>query len=1265
MGANDLILSGQSLGTVLNTTPVFHSASDGVPVCERVCDFRACVKSSMVCSGGINSNRAAADGTHSAKTNSGVSVREREGEREGEKEGDPRACVKDNVVCSGDVVSDRAVFDDTHCAASVNNNPSRQSCTFPNMSFKILSWNVNGLGPKLKSKEFVSFVRSFDFICFTETFLESFVSDLFPDYKSFYKPALRFSKKEPKIGRCSGGVVCLFKSAFKPFISRVKMDYSNFLVFLIDKGMFGTSKDIVYVCAYVPPEGSPFYSFFDIDNGIELLEECLCDCLIRFDDVHIILSGDLNARTSNISYDITSFDSSVNTPHDSVPINVERDSQDKVLNNFGKLLLNSCNMFSLRILNGACNGDHNGCYTFISDAGSSVDDYFLLSNDLFNIFYSSIDLCIKERFDSDHMPLVFNIFKGNSNSYNNPCTQEEEQVVEKIVWNDDLLHTFADSMKTDESRRMLEYAISLIDNDINKALETFNDCIRKNAQCMQRTIRTNANQRSDNWFDRECRLARTSLRKLYRKFRRTGNKHDGSALSIARREYKRLLKRKEKDFHNALLSNLLSTVNDQKQFWANVQKVSHKKKFVGNNISLDEWFRHFKELLEKDCVVTEDDFEDDDTDRYFNRPISREEILLAFRKIKNKKAAGPDGIVGELLKNAGGDVIDFFIIFFNVLFQKGMYPESWSEGIVLPLYKKGNVNDPSNYRGITLSDVTSKLYSSIINCRLQEWDEENNITGEIQAGFKKNHSTVDHMFTLLALIQKQFCFGRKLYVAFIDFQKAFDSVNRKILWPILFKNGIKGNLYRCVKSMYNCVKVKVRSGSKLTQCINCTYGVKQGDVCSPVLFSLFINELAVEVIKNGKHGAMFTTDYFELFILLLADDVALLSETVIGLQTQLNSLHQVSHSMGLKVNLDKSNIIVFRKGGHLAAREKWFFNNSVMPVVNAYKYLGIFFSTKLSFTMACSHITSRAKISALCILRKLRALNNNNLNLLLRLFDSQIQPIAQYGSEIWGLEESASQCEKVHLLVLKKFLGLNNTTPNDLIYGDTGRYPIFINSIINCIRYWLELTRMDKSRLPRKAYEMLYDLDVRNKCNWVSKVRNKLYQLGFGFVWTNQGVVNFKQFLYILKDRLVSCRWQEWNTHIQNSERFSVYKTFCVVHDLKKYLAIDIPMHLKIVTAKFRMGISDISLHYYRYRKHEESDLICPLCNNAKEDDLHFLLCCPVLKKLRERYIPLKFQRDPCQFRLSLLLASENETIVKNMSTYLFKALRLRSKLSM
>ena len=111
--------------------------------------------------------------------------------------------------------------------------------------------------------------------------------------------------------------------------------------------------------------------------------------------------------------------------------------------------------------------------------------------------------------------------------------------------------------------------------------------------------------------------------------------------------------------------------------------------------------------------------------------------------------------------------MDVLVKFFNALFNRGIYPDSWTESIILPVFKKSNQNDPNNYRGISLCDTSSKLYSSIINNRIQEWIERNNLTGECQACFKKDYSTV-------AIIQKEFTLNRKLYVAFIDFEKAFE-----------------------------------------------------------------------------------------------------------------------------------------------------------------------------------------------------------------------------------------------------------------------------------------------------------------------------------------------------------------------------------------------------------------------------------------------------------------------------------------------------------
>ena len=124
----------------------------------------------------------------------------------------------------------------------------------------------------------------------------------------------------------------------------------------------------------------------------------------------------------------------------------------------------------------------------------------------------------------------------------------------------------------------------------------------------------------------------------------------------------------------------------------------------------------------------------------------------------------------------------------------------------------------------------------------------NNITGECQAGFKRNYSTTDHMFTLLALIQKQFSLNRKMYVAFIDFEKAFESINRKLIWTILLKNGIKGKLYRCIKSMYNSVKVEFDVDLSWPTTLSVQL-VWSREMSVAQFYFLFINELTLEVIK--------------------------------------------------------------------------------------------------------------------------------------------------------------------------------------------------------------------------------------------------------------------------------------------------------------------------------------------------------------------------------------------------------------------------------
>ena len=112
------------------------------------------------------------------------------------------------------------------------------------------------------------------------------------------------------------------------------------------------------------------------------------------------------------------------------------------------------------------------------------------------------------------------------------------------------------------------------------------------------------------------------------------------------------------------------------------------------------------------------------------------------------------------------------------------------------------------------------------------------------------------------------------------------------------------------------------------------------------MFSLFISEVADFVRENGKHGIQLIPGFEEIFLLLFADDIVLISSTPSGLQNQIDNLEKASKSLGLTVNLDKTKVMIFRKGGHIAAGEKWFYDGKEMEIVNSYKYLGFTLTTK-------------------------------------------------------------------------------------------------------------------------------------------------------------------------------------------------------------------------------------------------------------------------------------------------------------------------------
>jgi len=224
------------------------------------------------------------------------------------------------------------------------------------------------------------------------------------------------------------------------------------------------------------------------------------------------------------------------------------------------------------------------------------------------------------------------------------------------------------------------------------------------------------------------------------------------------------------------------------------------------------------------------------------------EVELAIEKLISPKSPGTDQIPAKLIK-AGDRKIRYEIHTLIISFwNKEELPEEWKESIIVPIYKKGDKTDCSNYRGISYLPSTYKILSSILLSRLTPYAEE--IIGDHQCGFRRNRSTTDHIFCIRQILEKKWEYINALHQHFIDFKKACDSVRREVLYNILVEFGIHMIL---IKIGLNEKYGRVRVDKNLSGLFTFRNGFRQGGAISPLLFNCFL-EYAIRRIQVNKDG---------------------------------------------------------------------------------------------------------------------------------------------------------------------------------------------------------------------------------------------------------------------------------------------------------------------------------------------------------------------------------------------------------------------------
>ena len=269
------------------------------------------------------------------------------------------------------------------------------------------------------------------------------------------------------------------------------------------------------------------------------------------------------------------------------------------------------------------------------------------------------------------------------------------------------------------------------------------------------------------------------------------------------------------------------------------------------------------------------------------------------------------------------------------------------------------------------------------------------------------------------------------------------------------------------------------------------------------------------------------------------------------------------------------------------------------------------------------------------------------------MLDAQILSVLLYSSEVWGLYD-CSMIETVHLEALKRFLNLPIRVPNLIVYGETGRYPLFVNGIIRSVRYWLRLLRMEDYRYPRMMYGKLLNSTHRN---WTHRIKEILCKYDYEDIWISQNVGNEAMFIRNLKQRIVHEYINDWERALVMSGRYSFYRLIKPSWGRETYLYALDKKPFRDVYVQFRAGFSELYCHKLRFSKENQDNLyVCPSCREEFECEFHVLYGCPVYEDLRR-----KFMYNFRDFnRVEQLLSSIDTYTIRDMAMFLYYALKRR-----
>lgn len=1162
-------------------------------------------------------------------------------------------------------------------------------------------WNVQGLFPsddyKTYNHLFLKEIGELDLVGLVETHtiegqnyepIEGF------DTKYFHRP------KHNRARSGSGGIAILAKPHIVKGLKYFPSKENNYIWIKLDKYYFTLQQDIYLCVAYIPPPDSTYSKRLQ-ENILDSIETDVYKYKEKGD---VLLMGDLNARVGH-GEDYIGNDNDKYIPlHEGYVLDSQinhRMSQDLVMDDRGKHLLEVCLAGQMRILNGRKIGDTFGYFTCHKYNGSSVVDYGVASERLTEqIMYFRVHPFIGSLSDHCMISLMLMI---TCNDISAPPIELSDIPVQ-FKWDENSEFNF---------KTALQFPIIL--KKIDEAENNINDCTDEESlnkatlnlssiyiEVAKLTLKMKSTKRPKHikkpWIS-------SRIKQMEREVNKKGQMMIKYRTGESRIRYFRALKlfRKERKYARRYYFkqkmeelNLLETSNPKK-FWALLQDIKDGKAPINHADKIEPgiWYDYIMNKNKNKTSPDEENYLKDFITKNSNKSfteldysINKNELHEAMKKLKNGKSPGLDQITNQMIK-AGSDQLNTILLrLFNKVFSLSIYPNTWSVGFITNIFKKGSFHCPQNYRGITITSSVGKLFNSILNFRLQKYLLKNELISPCQIGFEKGSSTADHIFTLKTAIDKYTANSGKLYACFVDYKQAFDSVWNTALFAKLSSININNYFLRIIQSMYAKTQLCIKTRNKLTPLFPSDIGVKQGDNLSPTLFNVYVNDIPECIQQNGPSDPI-KLGKIDISCLLYADDLVLLSTTKQGLQKCINAIHKYSTTWKLDINTEKTKVLIFNKRGRLL-QETFQYGTEEISCVDRYTYLGVEFTSSGTFSTAIKHLQEKS-LKALYKLYKLLD-SNYKISTIFHIFNHTIKPILLYGAEVWGLElgkfsksdsDNNESFEKnldnnplaqLELKFYKRILQVKRNTATLAVRGELGVYPISIEAICRSISYFNNISNKPLNKVVQSALAESMAQYNSGTTSWYGNLVKTCQKLNIQYTSPETSKYKIKRFRIQIEKQLKGRYNRFWFTNINlttaknnktRGNKLRTYNKLKVDFNLEKYLIHIENINHRKALAQLRLSSHPLNIEAQRGIIIDPLDRICQFCNlNEVEDEEHFLLHCPLYRDARVSInhilndTNIKVLNSHQKF--VWILTNEDKAICKKLGQFVYSSFNIR-----